>query len=222
MAAAVDGAEAAALATDAEMREARGSKLYQCAQGVLFVKRSQDPSSTKIVQKSRHIGAKIYSTGEIWTGPGGGVWMECDAASGDYGWMLVKGPGFGLQGPALLACEHEENYYVEVYLLTAEAAALVLERLSTPDATVAGVKQWLQQRTGLNAKHCCLSNDLPPMNNGQRAGVDYMPEVSDSKSLRDLKKIEELGIKHVRFYLVYVGDYPDGFKMPPRTDIRVE
>eukprot|EP00971_Amphidinium_carterae_P235436 4672318-Amphidinium_carterae.1 len=70
----------------------KGATLYECTQGVLFLKRCKNPSSQRIVRLQRHVGSRVASTGALWQGPAGGVWMECDGSSGDRGWMLVSGP----------------------------------------------------------------------------------------------------------------------------------
>merc|ERR1711998_307853 len=72
-----------------------GPLIYRCTQGVLFVKRSENPESQKILKLKRPVGAFVHTTGYTWTGSAGGIWAELEASKGEMGWMLVKGPGFG-------------------------------------------------------------------------------------------------------------------------------
>mmetsp|Transcript_56422 Transcript_56422/g.101133 ORF Transcript_56422/g.101133 Transcript_56422/m.101133 type:complete len:290 (-) Transcript_56422:26-895(-) len=69
----------------------------------LFCKRNADPTSTQITKVKSYIGCDILCTGRIWTGPSGGTWAELNPSDGGQtGWALVQGPGFGLNGPALV------------------------------------------------------------------------------------------------------------------------
>lgn len=77
---------------------------YICSTAAIFLKKSQDPASGKIVRLKREVGTSVLTTGNTWTGPGGGLWVELEASASEEhgGWALVQGPGFGLRGPALV------------------------------------------------------------------------------------------------------------------------
>lgn len=80
-----------------------GPRRYCVAQGVLFAKRSDDPTIGDIVRSKPRPGKVVRTTGKSWRGPNGGLWAEFDAQAGEKpGWVLVEGPGFKLDGPALV------------------------------------------------------------------------------------------------------------------------
>lgn len=84
-----------------------GPELYVTTVKSIFCKRSADPTSTQIKKVKSFIGCDILCTGRVWIGASGGVWAElsqhnASSAGGQIGWALVRGPGFGLKGPALL------------------------------------------------------------------------------------------------------------------------
>lgn len=71
--------------------------------GRMFVKKSKEPTSDKITSIKRKAGTLIASTGRLWMGPHGGVWAEVEMGPSKAAtWALVFGPGFGLNGPALI------------------------------------------------------------------------------------------------------------------------
>lgn len=85
-------------------RDPKCAQTYACSTAAIFLKRSRDPASGKIVRLKREVGASVQTTGNTWTGPGGGLWVELEAGTNEEhgGWALVQGPGFGLSGPALV------------------------------------------------------------------------------------------------------------------------
>mmetsp|Transcript_19073 Transcript_19073/g.44858 ORF Transcript_19073/g.44858 Transcript_19073/m.44858 type:complete len:282 (-) Transcript_19073:466-1311(-) len=90
-----------------------GPSIYLCATNSLFLKKSSNPRSGKIVKQKRDPGSQVQSTGRTWTGPSGGLWAELTPSAEtskeegwDHAWALVDGPGFGLDGPALIDPDH--------------------------------------------------------------------------------------------------------------------
>lgn len=86
-----------------------GPTLYVCGASAIFLKKSSNPRSGKIVKQKRETGSQVSATGRTWTGPSGGEWAELFPSSEaskeeswDKAWALVDGPGFGLEGPALI------------------------------------------------------------------------------------------------------------------------
>jgi len=89
--------------------EGGGPCLYVCGTNAIFLKKSSNPRAGKIVKQKRDPGSQVQSTGRTWTGPSGGMWTELlpssegsKEESWDKAWALVDGPGFGLDGPALI------------------------------------------------------------------------------------------------------------------------
>jgi len=220
---------ASALAPQSSMVTQSGGKMqedgplsYRCSQGILFAKRSEDPESKKIVKLKKPVGTFIYSTGYTWTGPGGGVWAELDAAKGEMGWMLVRGPGFGLNGPALIdAYELAEATSVQV-VLSEEATgttAILFESFVSRDTTILDVKKMLAQATSLTQRFCCLIKDLPAKIPGSsdRLTTDYCED------LKDKVTIGSLGCGDTtQLHLMYLADFPAGFQMPKRLEVNEE
>eukprot|EP00408_Alexandrium_pacificum_P061171 CAMPEP_0171164326 /NCGR_PEP_ID=MMETSP0790-20130122/5610_1 /TAXON_ID=2925 /ORGANISM="Alexandrium catenella, Strain OF101" /LENGTH=223 /DNA_ID=CAMNT_0011629077 /DNA_START=108 /DNA_END=782 /DNA_ORIENTATION=+ len=193
--------------------EADGPCLYRCAQGVLFMKRREDPRSGKILKVSRPVGCLVHCTGHVWTGPSGGQWAELDAGKGEAGWVLVQGPGFGLTGPALVDAGGGDSIHIKVHLLDEDErkAGIVWESLLPKDAKIRAVKAAMCQATRLDSKFCCLSKGLPGMSSrGVRLGADFMPELQDDWVLRECGLGDEATL-----LLVYVGDFPRGLEVWP-------
>ena len=105
--------------------------------------------STRITQLKRQRGSRFYASGRLWTGPNGGVWAEADARHGEFGWFLVNGPGFGLNGPALVDATDQAVIQIEILHLGAPQG-IVYIGVFRKDATVAKVKQELSHATGLS------------------------------------------------------------------------
>lgn len=184
--------------------------VYRSASSIVFAKRSERPDTDKIVKLNRAVGSIVYSTGMVWLGPGGGKWAELDASKGELGWMLVSGPGFGLQGAALIDASKDDLITVHVHLLGgaeqgSQPGGIVWESLVSTEGTIGDIKKSMCKDTGLIYGMCCFSKEMPckAPNNGVRLPADYMPE------LQDIKKIESCKFPaHATVYLVYVGDLP--------------
>lgn len=201
-----------------EIRE-DGPTVYRCTQGVLFAKRSELPQSKAIVKLPRSVGSYTYSTGRIWMGPSGGIWCEMDAAKGEMGWMLVSGPGFGLKGPALVdAGSVEKVTALKVYLLESKTY-VIFEVLADANMTMKEVKKAMCARSGLTMAHCVLSKEPPAINpqTGMRLTIDYMPELSDDRTIASCKFGESGAL-----YLVYVGEFPPDFQRGEAVELRVD
>lgn len=89
--------------------ETEGLKKYICTGKELYMKKSPNPRSGKIVKFKWEQNSEVGATGRVWTGPNGGVWAELTPFRDDQkgkmveqAWVLVEGPGFGLEGPALI------------------------------------------------------------------------------------------------------------------------
>merc|ERR550537_2074277 len=105
----------------------------------MFIKRSEDPTEKKIVKMKWQMSNKVQTTGVTWTGPGGGIWAELDATQGSFGWALVQGPGFGLNGPAMVDTQSKsELLTVRLHYLgqTKDESTIVYEGMASKDSTV--------------------------------------------------------------------------------------
>lgn len=194
-----------------------GPTLYRCSQGLMFVKRSEEPASTKITRLKKPIGSYVYSTGRLWKGPSGGTWTELDAAKGEMGWALVEGPGFGIAREALVDATRSGVLKLEVVLLDVQAC-MVFESLITKDVTTRDVKKMVCQKTGLEVGFCCLGKD-PPMNpqSGDTISIDYMPSLDDEKTVSSYGFVET-----AMLFLIYIGEYPPDFMKPPPIQISLQ
>lgn len=196
-----------------------GPLVYRTASADLFVKRSDNPACKRVVKVQRPVGSTVYATGLTWRGPSGGLWAELDVTWGDMGWMLIHGPGFGLSEPALIDAKGAHDLViVKIILLEMSGSGVVFRGLMKRDTTVAQVKSRLSAETKLTRHHCCLSKELAPPDPTGRApslGADYMRELPDSATLEDLKFHS-----NALFYLVYVGDFPDGWTKPEPIKMR--
>lgn len=83
--------------------------LYHSNNVFLFLKKSSNPRSGKIVKQKIEMGTEVLATGRTWTGPSGGRWAELKPnrsapkeEAWEVAWSLVEGPGFGLEAPALI------------------------------------------------------------------------------------------------------------------------
>mmetsp|Transcript_51220 Transcript_51220/g.158691 ORF Transcript_51220/g.158691 Transcript_51220/m.158691 type:complete len:235 (+) Transcript_51220:161-865(+) len=195
-----------------------GPKLYCVIQGALFVKRSSNPESKKIIKLQRPVGTNLHATGKTWRGPGGGLWAQLNATRGETGWVLVDGPGFGLAGPALVdAAKDRELVRIDIVLLDHQALP-IFESLVPKDLTIRKLKRMMCQKTGLIEGHCCLGKD-PPVHPDSREviSIDYMP------SLQDDKTVGSLGFPGAgRVYCIYLDELPQDFKRPEPIKIDLE
>eukprot|EP00931_Biecheleriopsis_adriatica_P100436 TRINITY_DN75759_c0_g1_i1.p2 TRINITY_DN75759_c0_g1~~TRINITY_DN75759_c0_g1_i1.p2 ORF type:complete len:203 (+),score=34.56 TRINITY_DN75759_c0_g1_i1:60-668(+) len=189
----------------------QGPTAYCIAQGVCFIKPSEDPSSGKILKVKRPVGSMIYTTGETWRGPQGGLWAEVDVARspGEMGWALVEGPGFGMRGPALIdPCGADgASQMIQIRWLKDPP---IFNCLMPKTATVGDLVEAFCSRTGLNRKETILTKGLPkkaPNGSGALLPVDY----TDPKDvLFNEQTIEEAGIRDT-LNLVYVGHFDEDY-----------
>mmetsp|Transcript_106163 Transcript_106163/g.310336 ORF Transcript_106163/g.310336 Transcript_106163/m.310336 type:complete len:219 (-) Transcript_106163:110-766(-) len=198
--------------------EEGGPQLYCCSQGAIFVKRSSNPKSKKIIRLQRPVGTNVHTTGKTWRGPGGGTWAELNAARGETGWALVDGPGFGLNGPALVdAAKDRDLVRLEIILLDVQAMP-IFESLLPKDLTLKKVKKIMCQQTGLVEGHCCLGKDIPYHHDSkQPISIDYMP------SLEEDRTVGSLGFPGAgRIYCIYLEELPQDFKRPEPIQISLD
>jgi len=75
---------------------------YQVLHDVCFRKDGADPEKAGIRKVKRSTGTPLSCTSRRWRGPSGGLWAELAESEGQKpGWVLVEGPGFGVDGPLL-------------------------------------------------------------------------------------------------------------------------
>jgi hypothetical protein len=198
-------------------REGHGPRLYRCAQGVLFKKKGEDPAKGAIIRQTAKVGHLVRCSGRTWTGEKGGVWAELEetnaSAPGDLGWVLVKGPGFGLSGPALVDAAGDGALQpIEVFLLQQDSSGVVWVTMVPKDASIADFKAALCRSTGLAEAHCCLAKDPPSVSpTGIRLVADYMPELPDER------RVGALGFQGKgTIFLIYVGDLPTDLEVRPQ------
>lgn len=180
-----------------------GPVRYRCTEGVLYVKRSEDPREQRIVQLSRPIGSHIVSTGLCWRGGEGGLWTEFDAAKGDFGWVLVEGQGFDLRGPALTEVMPPLTLTVKHMGDTEATNVLVFDGSVEYEAEIKDVKNRICKTTGLKRHLICFKrpdagdDDIPldlnffSKTEEQIALVDDSSEVVDLDMPRPLDPIAE-------------------------------
>lgn len=190
-----------------------GPTLYHSAHGVVFVKRSEDPSVGSIVKMSWPVDRPVRTTGLLWTGPSGGVWAELDPMHGDFGWAVVRGPGFGVSGPVLVDPGNTSAMVlIRVHYLgqTRDEAGIVYETYMGRDETVGSLTRRFAKACNLNQKLIMLTKGLPgkqPNGTGALLPADY---IQSKDLLKAEQTFESLGfVGEVLLYLVYTGYWED-------------
>lgn len=172
-----------------------GPKLYKVSQNLFFKKETRSPEYGQIKKSIRPSGSLVYCTGKRWRGARGGVWAELDPLK-DSGWVLVRGPGFGLAGPALVDAMAFGGTSI---VLKFKHPAKVLKRplvelLFRKEAKIREVRAKLTKLTGLKYHHIILANGYPHASpNGQgNLGMDYLPSAN---ILQDDGTVGECGLR---------------------------
>ncbi|CAJ1380935.1 unnamed protein product [Effrenium voratum] len=184
-----------------------GPTEYTVAQGVCFIKPSEDPKSTKILKAKRPVGLPGCNSGTTWRGPQGGLWAEVDCARspGEMGWVLVEGPGFGLRGPCLIDPEANDGASQMIHIRWLKDPP-IFNCMMPKSATIGDLVDTFCARTGLNRKETILTKGLPskaPNGSGALLPVDY----TDPK---ERMTIEEAQIRDT-LNLVYVGHFDEDY-----------
>jgi len=191
-----------------KLNEGHGSSLevvngceYLVTQGVLFKKPGTDPSGGKVLRLSRGVGTAVQTTGVTWAGPKGGEWVELDATVEKPGWLLVQGPGFGIEGPLL----HKMDPEGQKPLVLCAARPVVVaamdgsnverrEFLVTPSTRIVEVKSIVGSLFGLDRRKIIVSKPQDPGAVKQTAGnVDAMGPES---LLEDSATVFSAGFQH--------------------------
>lgn len=196
-----------------ETAQEGGPTAYRAAQGILFIKRNEAPTSNTIVRIKWPLGRTVATTGLTWTGPSGGVWAELNASAGDFGWALVQGPGFGVQGPLLVDYE-ESNRMLTIRIQylgqTREETRIVYETMVDSDDTVEQLTKRFAKACNLNHKLIMLTKGLP----GKQPNGSGMPLPADYTKPSDLLQLDQTlgsyGFKDEQLlHLVYTGYWED-------------
>jgi len=119
---------------------------YRVMQGPLFKKSGKEPTSTKIVKLTRPVGSKLRTTGQTWTGPSGGQWVEVDELFEKPGWLLIEGPGFDQPGLLLEKVEPGEEEPLVLLVRDPLDCTLVCNICVKPSETIAHAKCWVALR----------------------------------------------------------------------------
>mmetsp|Transcript_30243 Transcript_30243/g.76374 ORF Transcript_30243/g.76374 Transcript_30243/m.76374 type:complete len:215 (-) Transcript_30243:114-758(-) len=210
MAPPVDELAAGAGSTPSGLREG-GVPSYMVAQGLVFIKHAQDPTSQKIVRAKRSVGFMVYCTGRSWTGPLGATWAEVDdtRSPGECSWVLVQGPGFGVVGPLLVDPLSEEHASQRIAVRWCRDPP-IFECVMPKTATIGDVVNVFCARTGLNKKETILTKSLPkkaPNGSGILLPMDYTSAkdvLFNEMTIRDAQITDTLN-------LVYVGHFEEDY-----------
>lgn len=188
-----------------------GPTVYKVAQGQIFLKHSEEPAGGRIVKAVRPVGAVIYTTGHSWTGPRGGKWAEIDVARspGEMGWILVEGPGFGVNGPLLIDPSVETK--MQLVQIQGPDKDVIFSLMMQTDQKVKQLIDALCKRTGLNPKEVVLTKGLPgkaPTGSGIPLPVDYVP--AKYVLTKDMT-IEGADIQEA-VHLMYIGHFDEDYR----------
>merc|ERR1711879_233018 len=112
-------------------------------QSSLFKKPGSDPETQKITKLSRPLGSIVRTTGQSWTGPSGGKWVQLDPDAEKPGWILVEGPGFNTPGPMLENAEPGEESPLILKLYSMITSSEVCEVCIRRGATISTLKNWI-------------------------------------------------------------------------------
>uniref|UniRef100_A0A7S2KUY1 Uncharacterized protein n=1 Tax=Zooxanthella nutricula TaxID=1333877 RepID=A0A7S2KUY1_9DINO len=197
-----------------------GPTTYIVTQGVVFLKRSSRPESGKIVRVRKPVGVVLHTTGRQWRGDRGGLWVELlpdgdGGGNGLTGWTLVSGPGFGIEGPALIHLKDK----TAAGLMTISVRWLkdppIFECVLPTVATVDDLAKALAKQTGLNVREIIFTTGLPGKSmKGEQLPVDYTPPkdvLTSDMVLGELKIKDSLN-------LVYLGHFDEDFIPGSGTD----
>eukprot|EP00931_Biecheleriopsis_adriatica_P011595 TRINITY_DN112677_c0_g1_i1.p1 TRINITY_DN112677_c0_g1~~TRINITY_DN112677_c0_g1_i1.p1 ORF type:complete len:214 (+),score=34.63 TRINITY_DN112677_c0_g1_i1:50-643(+) len=188
-----------------------GPQAYCVAQGVCFLKPSEDPASTKIVKTKRPAGSMIYSTGQTWRGPQGGLWAEVDVARnpGEAGWALVEGPGFGMRGPALIDPAAADGTSQMIHIRWLKDPP-IFNCLMPKSATIGDLVDAFCSRTGLNRAETIFTKGLPSKNPNQPHMLLPVDYTAPKDVLQNDMTIAEAQISDT-LNLVYVGHFDEDY-----------
>uniref|UniRef100_A0A7S3W9Y3 Ubiquitin-like domain-containing protein n=1 Tax=Strombidinopsis acuminata TaxID=141414 RepID=A0A7S3W9Y3_9SPIT len=137
----------------------------------------------------------------------------------DQGWALVKGPGFGVEGPLLLPASGndedaqaalKENQVVE-FVRVRYGMQIIFEVMVPRDATVAELMAMLSARTGLKPWRTILTKALPPVSEqtGHLLPYDY---TSNDDVLDPKQRICDIGLQADQpLNLIYLGTFDADF-----------
>eukprot|EP00747_Dinoflagellata_sp_TGD_P164897 gnl/TRDRNA2_/TRDRNA2_185473_c0_seq1.p2 gnl/TRDRNA2_/TRDRNA2_185473_c0~~gnl/TRDRNA2_/TRDRNA2_185473_c0_seq1.p2 ORF type:complete len:230 (+),score=39.16 gnl/TRDRNA2_/TRDRNA2_185473_c0_seq1:64-753(+) len=189
-----------------------GPTAYTVAQGICFFKPSEDPQSSRIIKAKRKTGQTLYTTGQLWRGPSGGIWAEVDVARSpnEMGWALVSGPGFGLKGPALVdPTDSQEGGTVMVCVRFTKDP--IFSAVISKKEKVATLIDLLSKQCGLNSKEIILTKGLPgkaPNGSGNLLPADY---TKPDDVLRNDMIIGNCQIEDM-LNLIYLGSFEDDYR----------
>mmetsp|Transcript_128579 Transcript_128579/g.359817 ORF Transcript_128579/g.359817 Transcript_128579/m.359817 type:complete len:213 (+) Transcript_128579:65-703(+) len=203
-----------AVAPQAKGMTSDGPTAYMVAQGVIFLKRSEEPSAQRIFKCRRAVGTMICTTGRQWSGPAGGCWAEVDEARcpAEAGWVLVEGPGFGVSGPLLVTRKlgEDDDAYQDIRIRWCKDPP-IFECVMPMHATIGDLVKAFCSQTGLSPKETIFTKGLPgkaPNGSGTRLPMDY---TSPKDVLFNHMTIREANITDT-LNLVYVGHFDEDYR----------
>jgi len=156
----------------------------------------------------------VYATGLRWTGPSGGVWAELDATMGQFGWTLVEGPGFGINGPVLIDPQTLASMLmIHIHYLgqTKEDNKVVYECMTQKEQLVGTFVKRFAKQCNLNPKLVMLTKGLPakqPNGTGMSLPADYIRGEDLLSPDRTLASYDALSDEPT-LYLIYTGYWED-------------
>jgi len=152
--------------SDAEMREAvekelrLGSVVYRALHNHIFAKRSTDPELDMIARVACNQGDVFYGSTSTWTSDTGAVWVQQRHAARPS-WLLVEGPGFGVDGPMLIKEATAKNHVqISISFISQIGPFRVYDAFMSVDTKFKKLKEALADATGLNARSIMLVRNL--------------------------------------------------------------
>jgi hypothetical protein len=182
---------------------------YWVVQGTLFKKPGSDPETQKIIKLTRPLGSVVKTTGQIWTGPSGGQWVQIDPGADKPGWLLVEGPGFNVPGAMLERAECGQEPPLVLKLYSMITSSVVCEICVQRGSTISSVKQWiaLHDPHGLKASKVLVSSEMPSESEQLSFSIASFPQ---SKLYKDGMKLGDTGLRsgdQVPYF--YLGESAD-------------
>jgi len=126
-------------------------------QGIVFRKDSSDPSTSTVVKIRSRV--SIAVTARRWQGPSGGLWAQIDAEMEKRaGWVLIEGPGFGVDGAVLVPCDAQESTKPPDSPRSTGSDSVAASQLPPPSQDNLGNRDasCIATEVGLEAAHCTL------------------------------------------------------------------
>lgn len=181
----------------------RCPEVYIVAQGVVICKPGKEPTARDLTKVALPAGTLVFSTGQAWRDQAI-LWAELKACKAKdnvaSGWILVEGPGFGLQGP-LLVSDRDSTKLVKIDV-TADSKAIAHFMLPI-FMSIGQLKTMIAVQTGLATDAIELTKERGIHVSGG--------QIARREALQNVCSLKECNIEGP-LSIVYNGDFCEDYK----------